>query len=172
MIILDGFIRCCPVCGMIFPDFMFVCIDCNYGVVGKYNKLDKAISKEDRIYFSKYEVIYYKEQSLNKYNTTNKWYNVFIDDELSKQSKFSQEKHQIHLKEQAEREQRIKDREEHPEKYQPKPVIINKPKCPTCQSINIKKISATKRVVHGYAFGLFSKTARSQFECKNCGYKW
>ncbi len=49
---------------------------------------------------------------------------------------------------------------------------INTPKCPTCQSTNIKSISGTKRAVHGYAFGLYSKTARSQFECSDCGYKW
>ena len=48
----------------------------------------------------------------------------------------------------------------------------NTPKCPTCNSTNIKKISSLSRAAHGYAFGLFSKTARSQFECKNCGYKW
>lgn len=46
------------------------------------------------------------------------------------------------------------------------------PKCPTCQSINIEKISGAKRAVHGIAFGLLSNTAKSQFECKNCGYKW
>lgn len=50
--------------------------------------------------------------------------------------------------------------------------IKNIPKCPTCQSTKIKKISGIKRAAHGYAFGLFSKTARSQFECENCGYKW
>lgn len=44
--------------------------------------------------------------------------------------------------------------------------------CPICNSINVKPISMTSRAVHGAAFGLFSKTARSQFECKNCGYKF
>lgn len=47
-----------------------------------------------------------------------------------------------------------------------------KPKCPTCGSNNVNKISTMNRAVHGYAFGLFSKTARSQFECLDCGYKW
>ena len=45
-------------------------------------------------------------------------------------------------------------------------------KCPTCGSTNVHKISGVKKALHGYAFGLFSKTARSQFECNNCGYKW
>ena len=46
------------------------------------------------------------------------------------------------------------------------------PKCPVCGSPNIHKISATKRVVSGAALGLLSKTARSQWECSNCGNKW
>ena len=46
------------------------------------------------------------------------------------------------------------------------------PKCPICQSPNIKKLTVTKRAVHGAAFGLFSKTARSQWECNDCGNKW
>lgn len=49
---------------------------------------------------------------------------------------------------------------------------ISSPKCPTCGSTNIKKISGTSKAVGAVAFGLFSKTAKSQFKCKNCGYKW
>lgn len=48
----------------------------------------------------------------------------------------------------------------------------NIPKCPTCGSTNITKISTTSKVAGAVAFGLFSKTARSQFKCNNCGYKW
>lgn len=48
----------------------------------------------------------------------------------------------------------------------------NIPRCPTCSSTNIQKISTADRAAHGLAFGLFSKTARSQWECKNCGNKW
>lgn len=48
----------------------------------------------------------------------------------------------------------------------------NSPKCPTCGSTNISKLTATNRLVHGAAFGLFSKTARSQWKCKSCGNLW
>ena len=48
----------------------------------------------------------------------------------------------------------------------------NIPHCPTCGSTNIEKITATSKVFGAVAFGLFSKTARSQFKCKNCGAKW
>lgn len=46
------------------------------------------------------------------------------------------------------------------------------PKCPTCGSTNIRKISATKKLGGALGFGIFSKTVRSQFECLNCKYKW
>ena len=48
----------------------------------------------------------------------------------------------------------------------------NKPHCPNCNSTNIKKISSSAKVAGALAFGLFSKTAKSQFKCNDCGYKW
>ncbi|MGN0408168.1 MAG: hypothetical protein ACI4EJ_07905 [Bacteroides sp.] len=50
--------------------------------------------------------------------------------------------------------------------------LYNKPKCPTCNSTNIKKISTTAKVAGAVTFGLLSKNATSQFKCNNCGYKW
>ena len=47
-----------------------------------------------------------------------------------------------------------------------------RPHCPTCSSANVKKISATSKVAGAVAFGLFSKTAKSQFVCNNCGFKF
>lgn len=48
----------------------------------------------------------------------------------------------------------------------------NTPKCPTCGSTNIKKISGTKRFVSTGIFGLGSSNVGKSFECCNCGYKW
>lgn len=45
-------------------------------------------------------------------------------------------------------------------------------RCPTCSSTKVKKISTTSKVAGAAMFGLFSKTARSQFKCEQCGYKW
>lgn len=49
---------------------------------------------------------------------------------------------------------------------------VNIPKCPTCGSTNVRKISAVSKAGGMFMFGIFSKTAKSQFECKDCGYKW
>lgn len=48
----------------------------------------------------------------------------------------------------------------------------NLPKCPTCNSTNIEKISIGKKAVGGFMFGLFSSDVRKTMHCKNCGYKW
>ena len=46
------------------------------------------------------------------------------------------------------------------------------PKCPTCQSTNIRKMSGVERGVSIYAFGIFSKKINKTFKCQNCGYTW
>mgnify|MGYP002715360089 CR=1 FL=1 len=51
-------------------------------------------------------------------------------------------------------------------------MFVNVPKCPTCQSTKVLKISMSSKVFSGIAIGLFSSKIRNTFECKNCGYKW
>lgn len=48
----------------------------------------------------------------------------------------------------------------------------NVPKCPTCGSTNIEKISFGKKAVGGALFGFFSSDARNSMCCRDCGYKW
>lgn len=46
------------------------------------------------------------------------------------------------------------------------------PKCPTCGSPDIQKISTTERAVSVIGLGLFSKKINKTFKCKNCGHMW
>ena len=48
----------------------------------------------------------------------------------------------------------------------------NIPKCPTCQSTNLKKISASSKVINTALFGLFGSKRHKTFHCNNCGYEW
>ena len=50
--------------------------------------------------------------------------------------------------------------------------ISNTPKCPTCGSDNIAKISGAERGVSVAAWGLFSKKINKTFKCRHCGYTW
>ncbi len=46
------------------------------------------------------------------------------------------------------------------------------PRCPICGSPDIEKITLGQKAFGGIMFGLFSKTAKSQFKCNNCGAKF
>lgn len=54
-------------------------------------------------------------------------------------------------------------------KREEKPLII---KCPTCGSINTKKITSKSRFDSIFFLGIFSNKINKSFECKNCGYTW
>lgn len=46
------------------------------------------------------------------------------------------------------------------------------PKCPTCGSTNVRKISTGKKAFGFAMVGLFSSNLGKTMECKNCGCKW
>ena len=48
----------------------------------------------------------------------------------------------------------------------------NTPKCPTCSSKKIKKISGASKATSVALWGLFSQKVRRQWKCENCGYEW
>ena len=68
------------------------------------------------------------------------------------------------------------ERDKYEKEYKQSTQQQNPPKpqqhCPVCNSTNIQKISVASKAVGAGLFGIFSKTARSQFECKDCGYKF
>ena len=58
--------------------------------------------------------------------------------------------------------------------YKPKSrPVVNLPRCPICQSTNLKKITAGSKVLAAITVGNFAiPYASKTFECKNCGYKF
>lgn len=48
----------------------------------------------------------------------------------------------------------------------------NKPKCPTCNSTNLKRVSTTSKVVSVAMWGLLSQKAKKTWHCNSCGYEW
>lgn len=48
----------------------------------------------------------------------------------------------------------------------------NKPKCPTCNSTNLKRVSTTSKVASVAMWGLFSQKAKKTWHCNSCGYEW
>lgn len=48
----------------------------------------------------------------------------------------------------------------------------NIPKCPTCQSTNIRKIGTGERAVSILGFGILSKKINKTWKCNDCGHTW
>ena len=48
----------------------------------------------------------------------------------------------------------------------------NTPRCPTCNSTNIRKIKAGERTASIIGFGIFSRKANKTWKCENCGHLW
>ena len=46
------------------------------------------------------------------------------------------------------------------------------PKCPTCGSTNVEKISTAQKALGFALVGLFSSNLGKTMHCKDCGYKW
>lgn len=49
---------------------------------------------------------------------------------------------------------------------------LNQPKCPTCGSKNLKKISTVSKAVNTAMFGIWGTKRNKTFHCNNCGYEW
>jgi hypothetical protein len=49
---------------------------------------------------------------------------------------------------------------------------IYTPRCPTCGSPNIHKVSTTAKLVDAAVWGLLARKPRVQFHCDDCGYEW
>lgn len=112
---------------------------------------------------SMYNTVYYRNKSIEQYGDFKHWYEILFI-EIKENPLFDMEK----FNQPNERLDRILNNIFNNKSAQ----TINVPKCPTCGSTHIKKISATSKVIGAATFGLFSKTAKSQFQCSNCGYKW
>lgn len=170
------YFECCAVCGCKILHFGGKCIDCGANrktTLQERNQSGLPYRFTVPSYKSQKPIAYYEDISKNQYNNTLHWKEIFVEQELSLNPLFDKSKYKYSCLKQKERDERVEYRNSHPEKFIPNPQPQpNIPKCPTCGSTNIKKISSLSRAAHGYAFGLFSKTARSQFECKNCSYKW
>ena len=48
----------------------------------------------------------------------------------------------------------------------------NTPKCPTCNSTNLKKISGLSKAGSVAVWGLLSQKVKKTYHCNSCGYEW
>lgn len=48
----------------------------------------------------------------------------------------------------------------------------NRPKCPTCGSTKLSKVSTISKAGSVALWGLFSQKVKKTWHCGNCGYEW
>ena len=48
----------------------------------------------------------------------------------------------------------------------------NRPKCPTCGSTDLSKISTMSKAGSVFMWGLFSQKVKKTWHCNNCTYEW
>lgn len=139
----------CPKCGESQNKTNVICIKCRTSL--------KTIE-------SMYDSEYYRSKSFEKYGDYLHWHE-FLMEEVIQNPYFEKEKYLQQFS--------IQDKDKILDSiFNNTQKNKNIPKCPTCGSNNIVKISNIKKITHTYIFGFLSKTSRSQFCCKNCGYKW
>lgn len=50
--------------------------------------------------------------------------------------------------------------------------MLNIPKCPTCGSTKLSKVSTISKAGSVALWGLFSQKVKKIWHCNNCGYEW
>lgn len=153
-----GYLRICPKCGLLTSndEEIFYCRNCN----SILKQTNEKISDFNKIIWDKYN-----------YNPTlaeRDYINEYVKDTLD----FNLYSERIEKRERETKQAIERTRQKKAEEQRKREALHPQPKCPTCGSTDIKKIHSVAKAAGAVGFGLFSKTARSQFQCKNCGYKW
>ena len=145
----------CPICGSFALESRKYCGICK-------NYITPATSKE--------EGIYYLKKSEKIYGDPKHSWDILFDEEIQHNPQFSKAIYNEIIAREKERKQ--KESLQNSIKQMQARQNPNQPKCPICNSTNVQRISTLKRASHAYLFGLFSNTAKSQFECLNFKYKF
>lgn len=186
--------KTCPHCGEIIGDSLEICFKCKYNF--KYNRI---ITEGDSI--TKQDIVYVICRTNTKNERTNATIGVELDN-LINQNKNDQaleyiqecfkcdEKTSNEILELCKKEfEEIENEAEKklikqgvnvkpltPEQIAHNQAVArawqNKPKCPTCQSTNLKKISTTSKLVDIAVWGVFGSKRHKTFHCNHCGYEW
>ena len=128
-----------------------------------YNKFKNASSKEQEVLrqSKEYEKICKYKFIIDKKNTPEKRRQQSIKDKQLAEQKSRQEYEELQRRVQ---QKRIEKEHLDKETYIPK--------CPTCGSTNIEKISTTAKAIGFVAVGVFSSNFGKTMKCKNCGSKF
>lgn len=151
----------CPECGKEISDKSDKCIHCGFPLTKTKNKICVINGKE---YDLSFVLDFYKEHPDGKVKLIGTFRRMTscglkdAKDVIDKILETNEIPKVLILKQQESSTKKVEEN--------------NKPKCPTCGSTDIQKISGTKRWFSTGLFGLASSNVGKTMECKKCGYKW
>ena len=148
----------CPECGKEISDIATSCPNCGYPMVAKNHCIINGIDIDCSFIFNDYDIELKQMEMADKTNLDMKIADQIVI-EWSAQGKIPPVFNG-----------KVSTWEEDNKKILSQQ--SNTPKCPTCGSLQVEKISAGKKVVGGALFGLFSSDVRNTMYCKSCGCKW
>ena len=146
--------KICPKCRGLYFDQDQQCDNC------KIELLDKD---DFNTTLGEYYQMNHSQRVANRYNPQ---YEIVCKYQFPEIYEYNEQKSQQEYEALQRRAQQKRIEKERIEKQQ------NTPKCPTCGSTNIEKISTTKKAVGFVAVGIFSSNFGKTMHCKQCGYKW
>lgn len=163
-------VKYCPYCGYVFSEIELMlksiqgtCLRCNS------KTLPKESLNDENYYHDMAKMRFPSDETYRGNRGSFRWREI-VEEEAAQNPLFDKNLYEKRIEKEIESsksgmkqldifiEDKIKDK--------------NIPKCPTCGSSKIKTISIARKAAGAWAFGILSKTARSQFQCQNCGYKW
>lgn len=150
----------CPECGKEVSDKSEICIHCGYPLLK--SKENTKIDNNQLLCVINDKVL--NLYSVKQYIDADDFTKAMLEFQRITNSSFSEAKRAIDYIQ--------KNNKQFPERFLINKPKTNIPKCPTCGSTNIRKISVGQKLAGSIGFGLLSRTAKSQFECLNCKYKW
>ena len=146
--------KICPKCRGLYFDQDQQCDNC------KIELLDKD---DFNTTLGEYYQMNHSQRVANRYNPQ---YEIVCKYQFPEIYEYNEQKSQQEYKALQRKAQQKMIEKEQIEKQQ------NTPKCPTCGSTNIEKISAGKKAIGFVAVGVFSSNFGKTMYCKQCGYKW
>ena len=146
--------KICPKCRGLYFDQDQQCDNC------KIELLDKD---DFNTTLGEYYQMNHSQRVANRYNPQ---YEIVCKHQFPEIYEYNEQKSQQEYEVLQRRAQQKRIEKERIEKQQ------NIPKCPTCGSTNIEKISTAKKAIGFVAVGVFSSNFGKTMHCKNCGYKW
>ena len=146
--------KICPKCRGLYFDQDQQCDNC------KIELLDKD---DFNTTLGEYYQMNHSQRVANRYNPQ---YEIVCKYQFPEIYEYNEQKSQQEYEALQRRAQQKRIEKERIEKQQ------NTPKCPTCGSTNIEKISTTKKALGFVAVGIFSSNFGKTMHCKQCGYKW